>query len=68
MTEYFEHLRALLEVYFAMGEYGQFIWPAYGVALLVLGGLTVSSWLRLKAAERALDRLSEADPNLSDDA
>lgn len=54
--------------YFAMGGYAGFVWPCYGVATLVLAGFTLSSWRRLKAAERALERLSEADPNLGDDA
>lgn len=54
--------------YFAMGGYAAYVWPAYGIAALVLIGFTLSSWRRLKAAERALERLSEADPNLSDDA
>lgn len=54
--------------YLAMGGYAQFVWPAYGVAILVLGGFALSSWRRLKAAQRALDRLAEADPNLGDDA
>ncbi len=58
----------LLSGYFAMGGYASFIWPAYGVAALVLLGFALSSWRRLRAAERALDRLSEADPNLGDDA
>ena len=54
--------------YFAMGGYGEYIWPAYAVAALVLAGFALSSWRRLKAAERALERLSEADPKLGDDA
>ncbi len=58
----------LLSGYFAMGGHAEFIWPSYAVALLVLGGFALTSWRRLKAAERALERLSEADPNLGDDA
>jgi heme exporter protein D len=58
----------LLSGYFAMGGYAEFVWSAYGVALLVLGGMALTSWRRLKAAQRALQRLAEADPNLSDDA
>jgi heme exporter protein D len=54
--------------YFAMGGYAEYVWPAYAIAALVLAGFALSSWRRLKAAERALERLSEADPNLSDDA
>lgn len=58
----------LLNGYFAMGGYAAFVWPAYGAAALVLLGFALTSWRRLKAAERALDRLSEADPNLGDDS
>ena len=54
--------------YFAMGGYAAFVWPAYAIAALVLIGFVLSSWSRLRAAERALERLAEADPNLSDDA
>lgn len=29
--------------FFAMGGYAGFVWPAYGISALVLGGLVVSS-------------------------
>ena len=54
--------------YFEMGGYAAYVWPAYATAALVLLGFALSSWRRLRAAERALERLSEADPNLGDDA
>jgi heme exporter protein D len=54
--------------YFQMGGYAEFVWPAYAIAALVLIGFALSSWRRLRAAERALERLAEADPNLGDDA
>jgi len=54
--------------YFMMGGYAGYVWPAYGVAALVLIGFALSSWRRLRAAERALERLAEADPDLGDDA
>jgi heme exporter protein D len=54
--------------YFAMGGYAAYVWPAYGIAALVLIGFALASRRRLKAAERALERLAEADPNLGDDA
>ncbi len=57
-----------ISTYFQMGGYAEFIWPAYAVAALVLAGFTLSSWRRLRAAERALERLSEADPDLGDDS
>ena len=43
--------------YFAMGGYAWFVWPAYAVALAVLGGLAIHSWLRYRASGDALDRL-----------
>ena len=43
--------------YFAMGGYAWFVWPAYAVALAVLGGLAIHSWHRYRASCVALDRL-----------
>ncbi len=28
----------------AMGGYAQFVWPAYGIAVLVLGGMALQSY------------------------
>ena len=47
--------------YFAMGGYAAFVWPAYIVALAVLGGLGVHSWHRYRASCAALDRLQRPD-------
>ncbi len=41
--------------YFAMGGYAAFIWPSYGLAVVLLTGIFLLSWRRLKAAERARD-------------
>ena len=43
--------------YFAMGGYAWFVWPAYAVALAVLGGLALHSWQRYRASCDALARL-----------
>ncbi len=51
-----------ISAFLAMGGYGQFVWPAYAVAAVVLVGLLVSSLVRLQREERALDRLSAAAP------
>jgi heme exporter protein CcmD len=40
-----------------MGGYGPYIWTAYGVAALVLGGLTVITWAGYRRSRQALDRL-----------
>jgi heme exporter protein D len=46
-----------LSVWFAMGGYAAFVWPAYGIAAVVLGGLTLHSWRRYRASTDALFRL-----------
>lgn len=54
--------------FFEMGGDAAFVWPAYGVAALVAAAFALLSWRRLRAAERALQRVAEADPAMSDDA
>lgn len=54
--------------FFEMGGKAAFVWPAYGMAALVLIGFAILSWRRLRAAERALERVTESDPAMSDDA
>jgi heme exporter protein D len=41
----------------AMGGYAEYVWPAYGVAALVLGGLAVHSWRWHRASTDDLKRL-----------
>jgi heme exporter protein D len=43
--------------YLAMGGYAVYVWPAYGLATAVLGGLSLYFWLRYRNSERSLDRL-----------
>ena len=43
--------------YLAMGGYGAFVWPAYAVALGVLGGHAWRSWRRYRASTAALEEL-----------
>jgi heme exporter protein D len=43
--------------FFAMGGYAAFVWPAYGIAFAVLGGLAFASWRRWRASNAALDQL-----------
>ena len=45
-----EQVRSFL----AMGGYGAFVWPAFGVTALVMGWLLVASLRRLRGLERAL--------------
>lgn len=42
--------------YFAMGGYAAFVWPAYAVAMLVIGGVSWHSWRRYRASAALLDR------------
>ena len=43
--------------YLAMGGHAAFVWPAYGVALAVLGGLAWQSWRRYRASSNTLEQL-----------
>ena len=54
--------------FFHMGGDGAFVWPAYVVAALMLVAFALLSWRRLRAAERALERVTESDPAMSDDS
>lgn len=42
-----------------MGGYWPYVWPAFAVAALVLGGLWVVSWRAMRAREA---ELASADP------
>jgi heme exporter protein D len=46
-----------LSAWLAMGGYAGFVWPAYGIAVVVLGGLTLHSWRRYRASADSLARL-----------
>ena len=48
--------------FLAMGGYGQFVWPAYGVAAIILVGLLVASIVRLRREERVLEALTASTP------
>lgn len=45
--------------FFSMQGYGFYIWSAYGITLVVLGGLCIASLRRLKAARLRLVRLEQ---------
>ncbi len=49
-----------------MGGYAGFVWPAYGIAAIVLVGLLVISRRELRAAEKTLDALSPEGGNAKD--
>jgi heme exporter protein D len=45
--------------FFHMGGYAAFVWPAWLIALLILGGLTGFSVLRMRAKERELGQIEQ---------
>ena len=51
-----------IDAFLAMGRYAAFVWPAYGVAVTVLGGLALWSWRRHRQAVGALERLQRDGP------
>jgi heme exporter protein D len=51
-----------IETYLAMGGKAAFIWPAYGITLVVLGWLVADSLRRLRQARDAVAALERARP------
>ena len=48
-----------IAAFLAMGGYADFVWLAYGVALVVLTGLAADSWRRYRQSTVVLDRLQQ---------
>jgi heme exporter protein D len=48
-----------IAAFLAMGGYAGFVWPAYGVALVVLTGLAINSWWRYQQSTIALNQLQQ---------
>ena len=48
--------------YLAMGGYAAFVWPAYAVATIVIGSISLRSWRRYRASAALLDRV-QRQPN-----
>lgn len=46
--------------FFAMGGYAAYVWPAYGLSALGLGGLVVWTWRRGRRLRRRLDAAEAA--------
>jgi heme exporter protein D len=46
--------------FLAMGGYAGFVWPAYGVACVVLAGLAAHSQWRYRQSTVTLERLQQA--------
>jgi heme exporter protein CcmD len=47
-----------LYLIFDIGEYGYFVWPAYGIFLIVIIGLMIESKLSLNKAKKELAALT----------
>jgi heme exporter protein D len=52
-----------LETYLAMDGYAAFVWPAYGVAAVVLIGLLLGAWRVARSREAVLAAL-QAQPGM----
>ena len=57
----------MAEIYefLAMGGYAGFVWPAYAVALIAIGGLAVQSVRSLRSLRREVAALEEEEPGRS---
>jgi heme exporter protein D len=42
-----------------MGKYAHFVWPAWGLSLAVIGGLTIQTFVNAAKAARELARREE---------
>lgn len=49
-----------LDAFFAMGGYAAYVWPAYGLAALVMLALVFATLRRLRRSERELKALQDA--------
>ena len=43
-----------LDQFLAMGGYARYVWPAFGLAVIVLGGLSIESVVTYKKRKREL--------------
>ena len=48
--------------FLAMGGYAAFVWPAYGIAVVVLAALPIVSRRALRARQREVAALEAASP------
>jgi heme exporter protein D len=48
--------------YFAMGGYGAFVWPAYGIAALAMIGVLFASLRAVRTREAELEQLQKMRP------
>ena len=46
---------AALNHFLAMGGYARFVWPAYALAVIVMGGFLIETLITYRKRRRALD-------------
>jgi len=51
-----------ISTYLAMGGYAAFVWPAYAVATVAIGGISWLSWRRYRASAALLDLAQRQAP------
>ena len=51
-----------LDAFLAMGGYAAYVWPAYGAAAIVLGGVLAWSLAGYRRAQRELEALQRIVP------
>ena len=56
---------AQIHEFLSMGGYAGFVWPAYAVALIVIGGLGVQSVRSLRVLRREVEAMEEDRPRRS---
>ena len=57
-----------LSTFLAMGGYGGFIWPAFGIVFTVLTGLLLVSLRALRSSESTLRTLQASEEDVSVEA
>jgi heme exporter protein D len=55
-------MTAAVAHFLAMGGYAQYVWPAYAVAVAVLGGLLWQSLATYRRRRRELDAIERVRP------
>jgi heme exporter protein D len=55
-------MTARIAHFLAMGGYAQYVWPAFAVAILVLGGMLGQSLATYRRLRRELDAIERARP------
>jgi heme exporter protein D len=51
-----------MTAFFAMGGYGAYVWPAYGVTFIALAAAVVMTWRAWRRAQARLEALEANRP------